>query len=102
MPQRNIDFSENQHLFIDRMIEEGAYNDASELVRSALHRFQEEHERSEMEWAQYLRTIGEKALDTVRRGEGKNITSLEERQRVFDEIRERAITRAEKNLHENS
>ncbi len=102
MPQRNINFSDRQDGFINRMIEEGIYSNASELVRSAMRRFQEEHERREKEWDQYLRAVGENAFESVKRGEGKNITSPDDRQRVFDEIRRRAIKRAEKQLQENS
>lgn len=104
MPQRNINFSDRQDGFIAQMIEDGIYSNASELVRSAMRRFQEEHERKEMEWAQYLRAVGEKALAAVERGEGIDISTPEKRQRVSDDIRTRARKRAEKHLRgqENS
>ncbi len=97
MPQRNINFSETQNGFIARMIQDGIYSNASELVRAAMRQFQENHERREMEWAQYLRAVGEKALEAVKRGEGTDITDPEDRQRVFDEIRERALESLERN-----
>jgi len=100
MPQRNINFSDRQDGFIAQMIEEGIYSNASELVRSAMRRFQEEHERKEMEWAQHLRAVAEKALAAVERGEGIDITTPEDRQRVFDEIRTRARKRVEKYLQD--
>lgn len=78
------------------MIEEGVYSNASELVRSAMRQFQEEHERKEMEWAQYLRSVAEKALAAVERGEYTDISTPEDRQRAFDEIKARARKRAEK------
>lgn len=64
------------------MIEEGIYCNASELVRSAMRQFQEEHERKEMEGAQHLRIIGEEALAAIQRGEGKDISTPEDQQRV--------------------
>jgi putative addiction module CopG family antidote len=100
MPQRNINFSDRQDGFIAQMIEEGIYSNASELVRSAMRRFQEEHERKEQEWAQHLREVGEKALAAVERGEGIDISTPEKRRRVSDEIRGRAKKRAEKYLHD--
>ena len=100
MPQRNINFSDRQDGFINQMIEEGIYSNASELVRSAMRQFQEEHERKEMEWAQHLRIIGEKALAAVERGEGIDISTPEKRQYVFDDIKVRARKRAEKYLQE--
>lgn len=100
MPQRNINFSDRQDGFITQMIEEGIYSNASELVRSAMRRFQEEHERKEMEWAQHLRAVAEKALAAVERGEYTDISTPEDRQRVADEIRTRARKRAKKYLQD--
>lgn len=98
MPQRNINFSDSQDQFITRMIENGIYSNASELVRSAMRRFQDEHEREEMEWAEYMRAIGEQALNAVQRGEGKDITKPEDRSRIFEEIKKEARPRAEKQI----
>ncbi|MBI1389161.1 MAG: hypothetical protein GC154_12010 [bacterium] len=102
MPRRTIHLSDPQDQFIDRMIQDGVYRDASELVQIALYRFQNEHESDDVDQAACLRAIGENALESVQRGEGKDITDPNERGKVFDEIKERARIRAEKIIQENS
>lgn len=102
MPRRNINFSDQQYEFIDQMVEEGIYANASELVRAAMRRLQEEYDQKEMEWLQDLRVIGENALESFNQGEWKNITSPEDRQQIFDDIKKRAEEDAKRRLRGSS
>ena len=44
MPTRNVVLTDTQSAFIDRMVEQGTYQNASELIRTALNQLQREEE----------------------------------------------------------
>ena len=64
MPTRNVVLTDTQSAFIDRMVEQGTYQNASELIRTALNQLQREEEVWEKAKAGVL-----EGLDQIRRGE---------------------------------
>ncbi len=64
MPTRNIVLTEQQSAFVDRMVAEGTYQNASEVLREGLRRLQREEETWEKAKAGVL-----EGLEQIRRGE---------------------------------
>jgi antitoxin ParD1/3/4 len=64
MPTRNVVLTDSQSEFIDRMVEQGNYQNASELMREALRQLQ----RSEEVWEKAKAGVLE-GLEQIRRGE---------------------------------
>ncbi len=64
MPTRNVVLTDAQSAFIDRMVEQGNYQNASELMRKALRQLQHEEEVWEMAKAGVM-----EGLEQIRRGE---------------------------------
>ena len=64
MPTRNVVLTDTQSAFIDRMVAQGTYQNASELMRKALHQLQREEEVWEKAKAGVM-----EGLEQVRRGE---------------------------------
>ena len=64
MPTRNVVLTDTQSAFIDRMVSQGTYQNASELMRKALNQLQREEEV----WEQAKAGVME-GLEQIRRGE---------------------------------
>ena len=64
MPTRNVVLTDAQSAFIDRMVELGNYQNASELIRKALRQLQHEEEVWEKAKAGVM-----EGLEQLRRGE---------------------------------
>ena len=63
MPTRNVVLTDTHSAFIDRMVEQGTYQNASELMREALRQLQ----RSEAVWEQAKAGVME-GLEDIRQG----------------------------------
>ena len=63
MPTRNVVLTDAQSAFIDRMVEQGSYQNASELMRKALRQLQHEEEV----WEQAKAGVME-GLEDIRQG----------------------------------
>lgn len=88
MPTRNVVLTDQQSAFIDRMVAQGTYQNASELMRNALNRLQREEEVWEAAKAGVL-----EGLDQIRRGEFAEGTGEEAMRAAFAEGRARARSR---------
>ena len=63
MPTRNVVLTDTQSAFIDRMVEQGNYQNASELMREALRQLQ----RNEEVWEKAKAGVME-GLEDIRQG----------------------------------
>ncbi len=86
MPTRNVFLSEQFDSFIASGIEEGRYSNASEVVREGLRLLQQRdaEDRAKIEW---LRGAAQKAINSLDRGEGESLASMDD---MADHIRGRA------------
>ena len=78
MPTRNVVLTDAQSAFIDRMVAQGTYQNASELMRNALSKLQREEEVWEKAKSGVL-----EGLDQIRRGEFAEGTGEEAMRRGF-------------------
>ncbi len=78
MPTRNVVLTEQQSAFVDRMVAEGTYQNASEVLRDGLRRLQHEVEVWEKAKAGVL-----EGLEQIRRGEFAEGTGEEAMRRAF-------------------
>lgn len=79
MPTRNVVLTDTQSAFIDRMVAQGTYQNASELMRNALNKLQREEEVWEKAKAGVL-----EGLDQIRRGE--TVDGESAMLRIIDEV----------------
>ncbi|MBI1318774.1 MAG: type II toxin-antitoxin system ParD family antitoxin [Candidatus Hydrogenedens sp.] len=72
MPTQNVNLTAHQSKFIQRVVEQGAYNNASEVVRDALRLLEQRHQEDLLK-LEHLRVIAKEAFDALDRGEGVSI-----------------------------
>jgi antitoxin ParD1/3/4 len=83
MPTRNIVLTDQQSAFVNRMVEGGQYQNASEVLRDALRRM----EREEDEWERVRAGVLE-GLEDVREGRTRD------GEEVFREVRAKYFGKA--------
>ncbi|MFM1920289.1 MAG: hypothetical protein RLZZ303_1923 [Candidatus Hydrogenedentota bacterium] len=72
MPTQNVNLTEHQSAFIQQVVEQGSYNNASEVVRDALRLLEQRHEEDRLK-LERLRMIAKDAFDSLDRGEGTTV-----------------------------
>ncbi len=94
MPTREITLTEHFDNFISSGIEEGHYNDASEVVREGLRLLEQRQaeDRAKIEW---LRGAAQESIDSLERGEGKSFASIDELAGHIRELGRQASARVE-------
>lgn len=91
MPTQNVNLTEHQSAFIQKVVEQGSYNNASEVVRDALRLLEQRHEEDRLK-LERLRKITTDAFDAFDRGEGVTIPhggAQEHVHQIMQRIRER-------------
>ena len=79
MPTRNVVLTDTQSAFIDRMVEQGNYQNASELMRKALRQLQREEEIWEKAKAGVL-----EGLEDIR--QGRTVDGETAARRIISEV----------------
>ena len=72
MPTRNISFTPEQDAFIDKVIETGDYQNASEAVRDAIRTLQQRRAEDALKLEE-LRLLVKQGMDDIERGEYANV-----------------------------
>ncbi len=72
MPTQNVNLTDHQSGFIQQVVEQGSYNNASEVVRDALRLLEQRHEEDRLK-LERLRKIAKDAFDSLDRGEGTTV-----------------------------
>ena len=87
MPTRNVNLTPHFDEFIDSGIASGRFGNASEVVREGLRLLEEreEEDKAKLEW---LRAAAKEGFDDFERGDYVTITSDQELDDFFREIRQ--------------
>jgi antitoxin ParD1/3/4 len=92
MPTRNISLTEHQSGLIEKLVESGRYQNASEVVRDSM-RLLEEKEAAYQAKLEKLRAEIQIGIDAYERGEFVTLETEEDIDRMFDEIATNVIER---------
>lgn len=92
MPTRNIVLTEHQAQFIQRLVDSGRYQNASEVLREGL-RLVESREAEERARLKALRDAVELGLDDLEAGRSVTFESFVTLDRHLDTLADRAIAR---------
>lgn len=95
MPTQNVSLSEHFYDFIQRCVDSGRYQNASEVVRAAL-RVLEQQEKEEAARIQHIKEMIREAEESYARGEYTELRSDEDFDRFFAEIREDMTKRSKR------
>ncbi|HEV7284445.1 MAG TPA: type II toxin-antitoxin system ParD family antitoxin [Kaistia sp.] len=90
MTGRNFSLTETLSEFIDREVENGRHQNASEVVREALRRYQDDVDAERAG----LAAVAEHGLAAIERGEYRLVRSDEGRRSLLDGLDRRASERA--------
>jgi len=86
---RNFSLTERLSEFIDRQIEVGRHQNASEVVREALRRYQDDLEAERASLAA-IESIAERGLAAIERGEYRLVSGDDGRRSLLDDLNRRA------------
>ena len=93
MPTRNVVITAHQSSLIDKLVESGEYQNASEVLREGL-RLVEERRAAHAAKLEALRAAVQVGIDASERGEYKDFTSAKSLSAHLDKIGAKAIARA--------
>lgn len=93
MSGRNFSLTPQLSSFIDRQVDDGRHQNASEVVREALRRYADdlEAERASLE---AIDAVAERGLAAIERGDFRSIEDEADSQTLFDDLNRRADERA--------
>ena len=89
MPTRNINLTERNDQFVEKQIDAGRYQNASEVMRAALHLL-EQQSREEQEKLTLLRTLAAEGFSQLDQGRGIEIKSPKQLANEIAKIGKRA------------
>jgi antitoxin ParD1/3/4 len=92
MSGRNFSLTDHLSDFIDRQVEEGRHQNASEVVREALRRYQDDLAAEQASLAA-IRAVADRGIAEIERGEFLLITNDDERRSFLDDLNRRADDR---------
>lgn len=92
MSGRNFSLTDHLSDFIDRQVEEGRHQNASEVVREALRRYQDDLAAEQASLAA-IRVVADRGIAEIERGEFLLITNDDERRSFLDDLNRRADDR---------
>lgn len=93
MSGRNFSLTERLSAFIDRQVEDGHHQNASEVVREALRRYQDDMDAERASLAA-IEAIAERGTAAIERGEFRLVSGAEGRRSLLDDLNRRASERA--------
>jgi antitoxin ParD1/3/4 len=93
MSGRNFSLTERLSEFINQQVEDGRHQNASEVVREALRRYQDDVEAERTSLAA-IETIAKRGIDSIERGEFRLVNGDEGRRSLLDDLNRRASERA--------
>jgi len=93
MGGRNFSLTERLSEFIDQQVADGRHQNASEVVREALRRYQDDVEAEEASLAA-LETIAQRGIASIERGEFRLVSGAQGGRALIDDLNRRASERA--------
>lgn len=93
MSGRNFSLTEPLSDFIDRQVQAGRHQNASEVVREALRRYQDDLEAERASLAA-IAAIAERGADAIARGNFRLVSGEADRRALLDDLNRRAAGRA--------
>ena len=93
MSGRNFSLTERLSEFINQQVEDGRHQNASEVVREALRRYQDDLEAERTSLAA-IETIAKRGITAIERGEFRLVSGDEGRRSLLDDLNRRAAERA--------
>jgi antitoxin ParD1/3/4 len=90
MPKRSVLLTEHQEQVIEKLVETGRYQDASDVLREGL-RLVEERESADAAKLDTLRQAIRVGIEDVERGDYKQFASIEELERYLRGLSDRVI-----------
>jgi antitoxin ParD1/3/4 len=93
MSGRNFSLTERLSEFINQQVEDGRHQNASEVVREALRRYQDDLEAERVSLAA-IETIAKRGIAAIGRGEFRLVSGDEGRRSLLDDLNRRAAERA--------
>jgi antitoxin ParD1/3/4 len=93
MPTRNINLTERLDDFVDRQISNGRYSNASEIVREALRRLEEQEQMREAK-LKALRHAAQQGFDQIDQGDGIVLKGKKSLGKFFKHIEAEVMAKA--------
>lgn len=93
MSGRNFSLTDRLSVFIDQQVEDGRHQNASEVVREALRRYQDDLEAERASLAA-IEAVAERGMAAIERGEFRLVSGEEDRRVLLDDLNRRAAERA--------
>ncbi|KAA0679866.1 type II toxin-antitoxin system ParD family antitoxin [Azospirillum brasilense] len=93
MSGRNFSLTERLSAFIDRQVEDGRHQNASEVVREALRRYQDDLDAERASLAA-IEAIAERGTTAIERGDYRLVDGEEDRRALLADLNRRASERA--------
>lgn len=93
MSGRNFSLTDRLSLFIDQQVEDGRHQNASEVVREALRRYQDDLDAERASLAA-IEAVADRGIAAMERGEFRLVTGVEDRSALLDDLNRRAAERA--------
>lgn len=93
MSGRNFSLTDRLSVFIDQQVEDGRHQNASEVVREALRRYQDDLDAERASLA-VIEAVADRGIAAMERGDFRTLTSDEDRRALLDDLNRRAAERA--------
>ena len=93
MSGRNFSLTERLSKFIDQQVEGGRHQNASEVVREALRRYQDDLEAEQSDLA-LIKTIAERGMADIARGDYRLVRGKEGSRALLEDLNRSAAERA--------
>lgn len=93
MTGRNFSLTDRLSHFVDRQVESGRHQNASEVVREALRRYEDDLEAERASLAA-IEAIAERGIADIERGAFRTVATAEDRRALLDDLNRRASERA--------
>jgi antitoxin ParD1/3/4 len=92
MPTRNVVLTKRQEEFLERLVESGRYQNASEVLREGL-RLVEQHAAEDATKLKALRAAARAGVDALDRGQFKECESIDDLHAYLDDLAAKVIAK---------
>lgn len=93
MSGRNFSLTDRLSRFIDQQVDDGRHQNASEVVREALRRYQDDLDAENASLAA-IEAIAERGVGAIERGDYRRVEGPADRRALLDDLNRRAAGRA--------
>ena len=93
MSGRNFSLTKHLNDFIDRQVDQGRHQNASEVVREALRRYQDDLAAEQASLAA-IEAVAKRGMAAIERGEYRTVATDDDRRALLEDLNRRASERA--------